>query len=139
MQTRVFNFFITSVGNSGIPFSQLYLKSRTYQSEERPETTWNHLKPPETSWNYLTAKNTIISFDFLVWKICGKAQFPHSFRWIARNYAEVVPFGKISTPGSRVKLPYFSQCLKPSRKYMKPPETKWNYLKPVILKYFYLK
>ena len=26
-----------------------------------------------------TAKNTAISAGFLVWKFCGKAQFPHSF------------------------------------------------------------
>ena len=29
-----------------------------------------------------TGKYTVISPDFLVWKFCGKAQFPHSFgRW----------------------------------------------------------
>ena len=28
----------------------------------------------------------------------------------ARNYAKTVPFRKISTPGSQVKLRYFSQC-----------------------------
>ena len=27
--------------------------------------------------NAFTAKNTVISPDFLVWKFCGKAQFPH--------------------------------------------------------------
>ena len=26
-----------------------------------------------------TAKNTVISPDFLMWKFCGKAQLPHSF------------------------------------------------------------
>ena len=26
-----------------------------------------------------TAKNTVISPDFLVWKFCGKAQFSHSY------------------------------------------------------------
>ena len=31
-----------------------------------------------------TAKNTVISPDFLVWKFCGKAQFPH--QEIRRNY-----------------------------------------------------
>ena len=56
------------------------------------------------------AKNTIISPDFLVWTICGKGQFSHSFGRIARNYAETVPFRKISTPGNQVKLRYFSQC-----------------------------
>ena len=26
-----------------------------------------------------TAKNTVISPNFLAWKFCGKAKFPHSF------------------------------------------------------------
>ena len=30
-----------------------------------------------------TAKNTVISPNFLVWKFCGEAQFPHSFGQIA--------------------------------------------------------
>ena len=38
-----------------------------------------------------TAKNTVISPNFLVCKFCGKAQFLHSFGRIARNYAETVP------------------------------------------------
>ena len=46
----------------------------------------------------LTAKNTAISPNFLVWKYCGKARFPHGFRRFARNYAEAMPFLKISTP-----------------------------------------
>ena len=56
-----------------------------------------------------TAKNTVISPDFLVWKFCGKAQFLHSFRRFTRNYVETVPFHKIFTPGNQVKLRYFSQ------------------------------
>ena len=47
-----------------------------------------------------TTENTVISADFLVWKFCGKAQFPHSFGRSVRNYAETVPFHKISTPGN---------------------------------------
>ena len=47
---------------------------------------------------YNTAKNTVISPNLLVWKLCGKVQFPDSFGWFARNYAETVPFHKISTP-----------------------------------------
>ena len=47
-----------------------------------------------------TAKNTVISPNFLVRKFCGKAQFPNSFGRIARNYAETVPFHKISIPGN---------------------------------------
>ena len=54
-----------------------------------------------------TEKNTVISPDFLVWKFCWKARFLHSFGRIARNYAETVPFRKISIPGNQVKLRYF--------------------------------
>ena len=43
-------------------------------------------------------KNTAISLNFLVWKSCGKAQFPYSFLRFARNYAETAPFHKIATP-----------------------------------------
>ena len=63
----------------------------------------------EENLNYHTAKNTVISPNFLVWKFCRKAQFLQTFGRIARNYAETVPFHKISTPGL-VKLRYFSQC-----------------------------
>ena len=59
-----------------------------------------------------TAKNTVISPNFLVQKFCREAQFPHSFWRIAQNYAETVSFHKISTPGNQVKLRYFSQCFR---------------------------
>ena len=52
---------------------------------------------------------TVISPNFLVWKVCGKAQFRITMR-IARNYAETVPFHKISIPENKVKLLYFTQC-----------------------------
>ena len=42
------------------------------------------------------AWNTVISPNFLVWKICGYAQFPQSFGWITRNSTETVRFHKIS-------------------------------------------
>ena len=35
--------------------------------------------------------NTVIPTSFLVWRICGEA--------LCRNYAETVPFHKISTQG----------------------------------------
>ena len=35
-------------------------------------------------WMCHTAKNTVILPNFLVWKICAKAQFPHSFGRFAR-------------------------------------------------------
>ena len=71
---------------------------------------------------YLTfaAKNTVISRAFLMWKFCGKAQFPHSFGLIARNYVETTPFRKISTSGNHVKLRYFLQWLHT------PSSFKWN-------------
>ena len=47
-----------------------------------------------------SAENTVISSNFLVWKFCGKAQFPPSCWQIARNYVEMVHFRKISTPGN---------------------------------------
>ena len=55
-------------------------------------------------------KNTLISPKFLVWKFCRKAEFPHSFGWIAGNYAETVPFYKIWTQENQVKLRGFLQC-----------------------------
>ena len=33
----------------------------------------------ETKHDYYTGKNSVISPNFLVRKLCGKAQFPHSF------------------------------------------------------------
>ena len=47
-----------------------------------------------------TTKSTVISPNFLVWKFCEKVQFPHIIGRIARNYAETVPFHKISSPGN---------------------------------------
>ena len=38
----------------------------------------------------VTEKNTVISPNFLVWKFHGRAQFPHSFERITRNYAETL-------------------------------------------------
>ena len=52
-------------------------------------------------FSIITAKDTVALLNFLVWKVCGNAQFLHSFgRKIARNYAETVPFREISTPGN---------------------------------------
>ena len=45
-------------------------------------------------------QGTVISPNFLEWKFCGKEQFLHIFGRIARNYAETVPFRKISTLGN---------------------------------------
>ena len=58
-----------------------------------------------------TAQNTKILPNFLVWKFCGKAQFPQSFGQIAWNSTETVHFQKISTPWNYVKFRYFTQCM----------------------------
>ena len=47
-----------------------------------------------------TARNVVISPNFLVWKFCRKAQFGHNFEQITRNNAEIVPFRNTSTRGS---------------------------------------
>ena len=49
-------------------------------------------------FSIITAKDTVALPNFLVWKVCGKTQFLHSFERIARSNAETVPFRKISTP-----------------------------------------
>ena len=45
----------------------------------------------------------------LLWRFCGKIQFPNSFGQFTPNYAETVHFHKISTPWNQLKLLYFSQ------------------------------
>ena len=62
-------------------------------------------------WMKIHCKNTVISPNFLVWKLCGKTQFPQSFGRIARNYAETVPFHKTFTRRNQVKLWYFCSGL----------------------------
>ena len=71
-----------------------------------------------------TAKNTVISPNFLVWKFCGKTQFLHSFGRFARNYAETVPFRKISTPGNQLIVVFFAVALINCSSYC-PDDTCW--------------
>ena len=93
-------------------------KSQTRTQGKRNQATtdpWVRLESRLTElWNIFsktpTAKNTVISPNFLVWKFCGKTQFLQSFGRIARNYAETVPVQKIFTPRNLVKLRYFPQC-----------------------------
>ena len=47
-----------------------------------------------------TAKNTVVSPNFLMWEFCVKVQFQHSFGGFAGNYAETVPLHKIFIPGN---------------------------------------
>ena len=56
-----------------------------------------------------SAKNTVISTNFLVWKFYGNAEFPHSFGWFARNYAKLCLFTKFPHQEIRWKLRYFLQ------------------------------
>ena len=42
-----------------------------------------------------TAKNTVISPNFLVWKFCGKAHFPYSFGQFARKLDEITVFSAV--------------------------------------------
>ena len=48
-----------------------------------------------------TVKNIVIPPNFLVWKFCGKTQFPHNFGRIVRNFVETVPFHKLPHPEIR--------------------------------------
>ena len=59
--------------------------------------------PPRLSLITITKYNTEISPNFPVWKFCGKAQFPQSFRRIAGHSftPETAPFNKMSAPGKR--------------------------------------
>ena len=59
----------------------------------------------------------------MVWKFFGKAQFPHSFGRIARNYAETVPFHKISTSWNYVKLRYLTQWINVQKMKLSPKFT----------------
>ena len=43
----------------------------------------------------ITAKNTVISRNFLVWKFCGKAQFLHSFRQFFKVYFIIIIYSFI--------------------------------------------
>ena len=54
-----------------------------------------------------TARNTVISPNFLLWKFCEKAQFPHSFGRFAQNYTETVAFHKISARGNLGEITVF--------------------------------
>ena len=43
-----------------------------------------NIAPKRTIFTEATVKNTVISPNFLAWKFCGKAQFPHSFGRLAK-------------------------------------------------------
>ena len=44
-----------------------------------------------------------------MWKFCGIVQFSQSFGRIARNFAQIVPFHKISAAGNQVKFRCLTQ------------------------------
>ena len=54
----------------------MHTKTRRFKFQQKPV----HEKPHhEATVSSDTAKNTVISPNFMVCKFCGKAQFPHSF------------------------------------------------------------
>ena len=52
-----------------------------------------------------------------MYKLCGKAQFPHSFEQFTRNYTEITYFQKTSIPENEVKLRHFTQSQSWARFY----------------------
>ena len=54
------------------PFQVYKLHSQTFKYFDR-----NNFKILIVGGEGYSAKNNVISPDFLVWKFCGKAQFPH--------------------------------------------------------------
>ena len=66
-------------------------------STKLPEWTRVNLRHIIEEAKTLSSKNTAIPPDLMVLKFCGKAQFPHSFGRIARNYAETVLFQNSDT------------------------------------------
>ena len=52
------------------------------------------------------------SLNVLVWKFCGKTQFPQSFGRLTRNSAETVPFHKVFTPWNKVRFPQSHHTMK---------------------------
>ena len=84
-QKKVWNMFkVNNKSPKFTPFSSVSIVHNIYEAGDFCENS--------------IAKNTVISPNFLAWKVCGKAQFPHSFRWIAQNFTETEHFHKISTP-----------------------------------------
>ena len=63
-------------------------------------------------------KIPLFSPNFLVWKLCGRTQFPHSFGRFAWTYAGTVSSHKNSTQGNLVKITVFLQCLGPCPVFM---------------------
>ena len=101
-------------GKTNIPSVFKSLKTFNFnQLKDQPNlkfTKKDTLKMQKCSYT-VTTKYSVISSNFLVLKFCGKAQFPHSFRRFARNYAETVPFHKISTPKIRWNYGIFWSAL----------------------------
>ena len=56
-------------------------------------------------------KNTAISSNFLVWKFCGKAQFPHCFGKSSETMRKLCLSTKCPNQEIRRNYGFFSQCL----------------------------
>ena len=65
--------------------------------------------PYQQTAKYFTAKNTVISPDFLVWKVCGKAQFPHSFGRFALLIDRILSFLEVAFEINKHRTPLMLQ------------------------------
>ena len=83
---------------------RLIFSSKTVNHEKQRNNWKQYLLHMQKEQRRDTGRNAVISFNFLVWKFCGKTQFWHSFEQFAQNYAETVRFHKVNTPGNQLKL-----------------------------------
>ena len=67
-----------------------------------------NISSKRTIFTKATVKNTAISPNFLVWKFCGKAQFPHSFGqfWKMQLHPK-----KPSASASKIENPRFDKSI----------------------------
>ena len=100
VQVYLFSFHTKHTRKFQIAYLYHYWKFLLFALENQVRASFWH--------RVLTLKNTVILPNFLVWNFVEKAQFLHCFGRFARNYAEIVPLLKISTPENWVKLRYLS-------------------------------
>ena len=76
-----------AIQEEGIPFDRYILICFPGFCElKRYVNTLAYLQFPKCNLVISTAKNTVISPDFPVWKFCGKAEFSHSFGFIEVSF-----------------------------------------------------
>ena len=84
--------------------NQIFVMSLTKYLQQVKQRWWQSIAT--TTHHSSTTLNIIIFPNFMVWKFCRKTQFSHSFRRLARNYAETVSLHTTSTPWNEMKLRY---------------------------------